>query len=211
MIVADAPAGRFGEDDINRNIANVDWVSRIAVAHEAVVASFIGADAVLPMKLFTIFINDERAAAHLSAERAQIERLLGRVAKHDEWGIRVVLDGRKPARAHTAKAAPSGASYLTRKKTQRDARAELVERSREVAAGLFDRLAAMGSDARRRPASEMPVKGSPLLLDAAFLVPRSHAARFRSTIAQQAKALRPRGYTVSLTGPWPPYSFMSQS
>jgi hypothetical protein len=211
MVVADASTDSFSEDEINRHISDVDWVSRIAVAHEAVVASFIRADAVLPMKLFTIFANDERAAAHLASERAQIDRVLARVAKRDEWGVRLVLVAATGRRRAAAKSRPSGTSYLARKKAQRDARAELVERSREVAADLYDRLAVLGSDARRRSASEMPVKGSPLLLDAAFLVPRTRAARFRSTVAKHARALRRHGYQLSLTGPWPPYTFMRES
>ena len=212
MIVADAPADRFSEDAINRHMADVDWVSRVAVAHEAVVASFMRADAVLPMKLFTIFANDERAATHLMSERAHVDRVLARVAKHDEWGVRLVLDSAKDAGAPIAsRRRPTGASYLARKKEQRDARAERVERSREVAAAFYARLAGIGSEARRRPASEIPLKGASLLLDAAFLVPRSRAARFRSTAAKQAKSLRQRGYRASLTGPWPPYTFMRES
>ena len=41
LVVADAPLNRYGEDAINRGLADLDWVSRAAVAHEAVVESFI--------------------------------------------------------------------------------------------------------------------------------------------------------------------------
>jgi len=51
-------------------------------------------------------------------------------------------------------------------------------------------------------------KLSPLLLDAAFLVPRSRAKSFQSLMAREAKALGRHGYGVTLTGPWPPYSFV---
>src|SRR5262245_44202443 len=55
LVVADAPLARFGEAAIERGLADLNWVSRAAVAHERVIESFVGADAVLPMKLFTIF------------------------------------------------------------------------------------------------------------------------------------------------------------
>ena len=58
MAVADAPLDRYGEAAIARGLGDLDWVSRAAVAHEAVIESFVGETAVLPMKLFTIFTSD---------------------------------------------------------------------------------------------------------------------------------------------------------
>src|SRR6266705_507350 len=72
LAVADAPLSRYGEETINSRLSDLDWVSRAAVAHEAVVEAFIDAAAVLPMKLFTIFTNDERALEHLRGEQGRI-------------------------------------------------------------------------------------------------------------------------------------------
>ena len=118
---------------------------------------------------------------------------------------------RAAARADSAEApsAPaSGIAYLTRKKAQRDANAELAEHARETVAALYDRLAARSSAARRKASGELPVSTGPLLLDAAFLVPRSRARSFQSLMAREAKSLGRHGYGVTLTGPWPPYSFV---
>src|SRR5258706_6060813 len=68
VAVADAPLNRYSEAAINRGLTDLDWVSRAAVAHEAVVESFITETAVLPMKLFTIFTSDDRAMAHVRAD-----------------------------------------------------------------------------------------------------------------------------------------------
>src|SRR5438034_760114 len=67
LVAADVPLARYGEAAIERGLSDLDWVSRAAVAHEAVVESFIDATAVLPMKLFTIFNNDARAIEHVRA------------------------------------------------------------------------------------------------------------------------------------------------
>src|SRR5437868_2969038 len=60
VVVADVPLARYGTEAINQRLGDLDWVSRVAVAHEAVVESFAKADGLLPMKLFTIFESDER-------------------------------------------------------------------------------------------------------------------------------------------------------
>jgi len=106
--------------------------------------------------------------------------------------------------------AATGIAYLAEKKAHRDAATELAVRAHDTVAGLFDRLAARARDARRRSASELPAQGS-LLLDAAFLVPRGKAASFRALAARESRALAPAGYAISLTGPWPPYTFVQES
>ena len=214
LVVADAPLDKYGEEAINRRLSDLDWVARAAVAHEAVVESFPSATAVLPMKLFTIFTSDERALEHMHHDSARIDALVRRVSRHHEWGVRIVLDR---ARATAARARPVsaarrpgalGKSYLARKKAQRDSAAELAQHARDTVADLFDRLAARAGLARRRGASELPSEGGPLLLDAAFLVPVKRAASFRNLAAREARRVARDGYQLTLSGPWPPYSFI---
>jgi hypothetical protein len=209
IVVADLPLDKYNESAISSGLANLDWVSRVAVAHEAVVESFVASKAVLPMKLFTIFKTDERAFEHVRSQRARIATLVTRVANQQEWGVRVVLDRTLAAAAPKKKvAARTGVSYLAQKKVQRDASKELASRARETVASLFDRLAARSADAKRRSASELPAQGGPLLLDAAFLVPRARAVVFKRLVARESKALARQGYGVTLSGPWPPYTFV---
>ena len=73
---------------------------------------------------------------------------------------------------------------------------------------MYDRLHARSRMARRRTAGELPEQGGPLLLDAAFLVPRSRAASFRSLVTREGRRLGRRGYHVTLNGPWPPYTLV---
>ena len=113
IVVTDAPLSRYGEVAIRRGLSDLEWVSRAAVAHEAVVEAFIDATVVLPMKLFTLFTSDERAIAHLHGDRRRIDALVKRLANHHEWGVRLVLE--RPAAdvpRSTVRAKPYGpASY----------------------------------------------------------------------------------------------------
>src|SRR5579872_2739248 len=104
IVAADAPLDRYGEAAITSGLSDLDWVSRVAVAHERVVESFVGATAVLPMKLLTIFANDARAIDFVRRDRARIAALVKRVANHQEWGVRVVLDPAHAAKTATKKA-----------------------------------------------------------------------------------------------------------
>jgi hypothetical protein len=215
VVVADAPLSRYGEAAIQRGLSDLAWVSRAAVAHEAVVEAFIEATVVLPMKLFTLFTSDERAIAHLHGDHRRIDALVKRLANHHEWGVRLALD--RPAaaaRRSTGRAKPtqpSGVAYLQEKKAQRDATAERATQARAFAADLYDRLSERSRAARRRPAGELPVQGGPLLLDAAFLVPRSESRTFTALVRREQRALARKGYALTITGPWPPYTFVQDS
>jgi hypothetical protein len=213
LVVADVPLDRYGTDTINARLSDLDWVSRVAVAHEAVVESYGRAPAILPMKLFTIFTSDERALARFQTEqRQQIRAAIEKVTNHEEWGVRVVLKppARRESRAPSRRApAPSGTTYLTRKKTQRDFASELASHARQIVQGLYTHIANEATDARRREIADVPSSGGSLLLDAVALVPRSRSRRFRTWLEREARRLEGDGYAVSLSGPWPPYSFVS--
>ena len=99
-------------------------------------------------------------------------------------------------------------AYLASKKARHDQAVELAGRARETVAALYDRLAARSRQAKRRGARELPVETGPLLLDAAFLVPRTRTASFRALAAREARALARQGYGMTLSGPWPPYTFV---
>jgi hypothetical protein len=76
---------------------------------------------------------------------------------------------------------------------------------RHDAAAVFAALARLAAESSERPA----VPGTGLLLDAAFLVPSRQIASFKRVLETEAKGLLRDGCRVSLTGPWPPYSFVS--
>jgi hypothetical protein len=209
LVASDAPLARYGDAALEQGIADLEWVSRVALAHERVIEAFLSVDAVLPMKLFTIFATDERAVAHVAASATELDLLARRVARRQEWGIRVVLANPTGRMSRPpAASARSGAAYLQHKKAVKDEAAKRAGQARAVVAQLFESLAAHATEARKRSNREIAAAGGSLLLDAALLVPRSGSSRFRAAAARHARALSSEGYTVALTGPWPPYSFM---
>jgi hypothetical protein len=211
LVVADAPLGRYDGPAIEGRLRDLAWVSRCALGHEAVVEHVSRRGTVVPMKLFTLFHGDERALAHVQRGRRRLERILGRVAGRQEWGLRLLLDEARARRRATAPAAArragAGTRFLLGTEAQHGAVRRLAARGRREAARSFRALAREADVARRRDAASDP-PGSRLLLDAAFLVRREAASRFRAAVREVRRRLGGEGYTVVLTGPWPPYNFV---
>jgi hypothetical protein len=217
LVTARAPLPEYAGEEIESRLSDLAWVSDRALAHEAVVEHFAGAEAVLPMKLFTLFVSDERALSHVRENRERIERALDRVAGRVEWGVRIRLDEAR-ARASLAAAArqeaeghASGTAFLRRRKHEQEASRDLVRRLGAEVDAAFAELSGGASEAVRRELAAAPEAGGRLLLDAAFLVPTHDGADFEMVVERCAARLAPRGCEVVLSGPWPPYHFAEEA
>jgi hypothetical protein len=214
LIVSHVSEAGYGEAAIAKGLKNLDWVSRRAVGHEAVVEEFLRAPAVLPMQLFTIFTSDERALEHVRRDRRRIDRIMSRIGGHVEWGLRLTWDQQAAIAAlqkmHARGNGESGGTaYLTRKRDLLDVNRRQLAAARAEATRVYRDLSTHAKDAVRRTSMEQAVPGSRLLLDAAYLVPARGAAAFRAALREHAHHLRKAGIMVSLTGPWPPYNFIN--
>jgi hypothetical protein len=206
IVAADAPLPRFGEASIQRGLRDLDWLSRCAVAHEAVVESWLRARAVVPMKLFTIFDSDARALADIGGKRERLEAIIRRIGGKREWGVRVKRVGvaaRQPMRRVT-----TGVGYLAAKKQVRDAEQEMAARGQSRVNRAFAALSAVADESERRQPAAGDNQPSSLLLDAAFLVDLEQTPKFREAARRASREWARTGYRVELTGPWPPYNFI---
>jgi hypothetical protein len=182
------------------------------MGHEGVVEHFARRATVIPMKLFTLFTSEERALAHVRRQRGPLLRLARRIGGRQEWGVRVTWseDEVRAGRQGSGRAPTGGRGtvFLLRKLELR----ELVARRRQDAARaadqLYRRLVRLADQSRRQPIAEAS-GGVRILLDAAFLVPVSRAARFRAAVKRLLPDLTRAGVRATVSGPWPAYTFVA--
>lgn len=209
LAVSDAPLDQYGEQRVGALLSDLRWVSRAAVAHEAVITSLLRrSEAVVPMQLFTIFASDDRALGQVKSDWTRIERVLRRVMHRVEWGVRLSFDERRRTKSFEEGPAETGLDYLRAKHRMRIAAVHQAQNHRRRVTAALRTLSAAATDTKRRAIAARSDDGRRLLLDAAFLVPRQQSARFRAAVKRQARAMARSGYLVQLTGPWPPYSFV---
>ena len=208
LVHADVPLDQYGPEPLEAALKDLEWVSRIAVAHESVVEHFAAARSatVIPLKLFTMFSSLERAMAEMRARRDELNDVFARLEGCEEWGVRV-LRGETSRQVRPAGRPASGAAFLAdRKQARDDARSALIAAATAVDEA-YASLAALAADHRRRT-GETPGVVAPLL-DAAFLVPTRRRGKFRSAAQKAAERVTESGAQMTLTGPWPPYNFVS--
>jgi hypothetical protein len=207
-VVSDVPLSRYGTESLEAQLRDINWVADVGVRHEAVIerlAATAGAT-VLPMKLFTMFSTAERAVADLRGRRREIAAILRRVRGCQEWGVRVTRIAAAASQKASTPAA-TGTAFLAAKKRVRDAVQDRLTRSSAAAEAAFTSLSRHARAAVRREAPHGAV--APPILDAAFLVTAASRRRFQAAAKRADAQCRSAGAALAVTGPWPPYNFIS--
>lgn len=215
LVVSDVPQDSYGSEPINAGLRDMDWVSERAMAHEAVVEFCSRHDAVIPMKLFTIFRDDARAIAQV-AERSNLNAIFRRIAGCSEWSVRVncVPAAASSTQAGTvgarrgARTGASGTAFLRSKKARRDEVRRAAAGARRLVEDVHDRLSRIAKACVRK---EGDVPGTSLMLDAAFLVSHAREKAFQRELQRLSSGASRTGCDVVMSGPWPAYHFVAGS
>jgi Gas vesicle synthesis protein GvpL/GvpF len=217
----------FGSEALKRNLEDLAWLERTARAHDGVLARALAAEAVVPLRLCTIFADGERVREMLHQERAFLLDALRRLSGRDEWGVKLLADRQViedavregaavPAGVGSRAAsggAPDGAgrAFFARKKLEQVVRDEawaIAEAAAEETHGELSRQAVAAvllppQDPRlSRRAGEMVLNG-------AYLVDRLGRTTFASALDElRGRDLAP-GLAFELSGPFAPYNFVT--
>ena len=209
LVVADVPAETYSPAALQRHLADPDWVSRCGAAHHAVSDALAKSAPVIPLRFLTLFSTESKAVSTLKRSKTSLKKTIERVKGREEWVLRIGKpDPRRAASAGTPargsrSQASTGTAFL---RAKADARRLEIERGHRVAAGAttaLETLRKVADEVRTRPVEP----GLSLLVDAALLVKKRNVSALRRTLADAAAGLLDEGCLVSLTGPWPPYSF----
>jgi Gas vesicle synthesis protein GvpL/GvpF len=222
-LVSAVPMSDFGTDALTRNLNDLEWLERVARRHEAVLEDALGAATIVPLRLCTIYRDAEGVRRMLDEEHPELEAALERLEGREEWGVKLLADSDAllaAARVRSAEAeelerrldgSTEGEAYMLRRRLERQLREEADTLGAELAEDVHARLqdwadAAVVNAPQNR---ELSKHEGEMLLNGAYLVPRAKVERVREVVQQLSERHRALGVRIELTGPWPPYNFVS--
>lgn len=207
LVVSSVPSATYNAASLESRLSDLEWVSAAGAAHHRVVDALSESGlVVLPFRLFTVFSSDEQAVATVRKLGPALSRAFDRVRGREEWVLRVGKPD--PARMEPkgkATAPTSGTSFLAAKAAAKREDAARAARVKADASASYDALQRLAEGATTKAVEP----GGTLILDAAFLIAPSRVDALKQALTNAAAGLLRDGCPVSLTGPWPPYSFAS--
>jgi Gas vesicle synthesis protein GvpL/GvpF len=219
-IVSRVRLEEFGADALKRNLEDLEWLERTARAHNAVLRRALACEAVVPLRLCTIFSDDAHVLAMLDRERDYFLEGLERLRWHAEWSVKVLADprslesaarGRSPALAAGAEGEMRGHEFFARKKQDRLLRDEIRAMAGAAAKETHARLQqeAAASVLLRSQHPDVSRRAREMVLNGAYLVERSRVPAFQAATRDLAERHRAINLELEVTGPWAPYNFVS--
>lgn len=221
-VISQVPLERFDAEALRHNLENLEWLERTARAHDAVLARALNADAVVPLRLCTIFTDEDGVRRMLERGREFLLDALDRLRGKAEWSVKLLADQSKiEAAARERESALAGAptsgggeapgrAFFARKKAEsfmREQARAIVESTAEEA---HDRLCVEAAAATLlRPQNpELSGRVGEMVLNGAYLVDRSRAEAFAEVAKGLAERDRRIGLELELAGPFAPYNFV---
>lgn len=214
-LVSPVDREEFSQERID--LGDLEWLGNVAVRHQEVVARLASQTNVIPLRAFTLFGSERALLDFLDKEEMSLLSTLARIEGKEEWTLRLEIDlgawidaiahrdeNLAALMAELATASPGKRFLLERKLEQEKSRA-----AREAEADLLGEIETriVGElDVSLRVEDRVQRKGaSPQI---SLLVGRGSAERLDSLRDRLETAYAASGVKFTLSGPWPPYSFV---
>ncbi|MGW5852053.1 GvpL/GvpF family gas vesicle protein [Streptomyces sp. NPDC055254] len=208
--ISHVPQRDFNEHALKNHFEDLDWLENVARAHHDVVQALSLRTTVLPLRMATVYQDDDRARQALAEQLDAFAERLAQLTDHTEYGVKIYLapaaapPGAGPA-ADGAATTP-GKAYLQRRRAQHSAQEAVYGQAQRAAASIEAIASRYASQRARHPTQSGALTGpAENVLNDAYLVPHAYAEEFQAAIAEAAGVFD--GVRIEVTGPWAPYSF----
>ena len=221
-LIGEVTLEEFDEAKLKERLNDPKWLERKLLKHQAVLDRALkSAATVIPMKFATIFRSQASLVRPLEAQYGPIHELAKKLQQKHEYGLKLFWN-RSLAEAEVEQTHPSiqalktqlagqpeGTAYLLRKQFMKLLGEEAEKRLNQDLQTIYERLGAISEERQvSSTVAEHVVKHeAEVVLNVALLVSANRRDELLRAVAKLQQAFAPRGYTVKLVGPFPPYHF----
>lgn len=222
-LVSSVPCDEFGSEPLHRNLNDIGWLERVARAHESVLDAVLQMSTIVPLRLCTLYETADGVGQMLEREHDAFSEALEQLEGRAEWAVKVLIDEERLMHAAQSSGEENGAvqrelegqseggAYMLRRRLERQHRATADALASEVAHEVHTGLQTWAIDAVTRPPQNRELSGhqGTMVLNAAYLGPHERVGKLRELVAELEARYAEFGVRIELTGPWPPYNFVS--
>jgi len=222
-IVSRVSLQEFGKEELKANLNDIKWVEAKVLAHQRVLEAMLTSHTLVPMRFCTIYTSEDRVQEMLAQHYDDFVEALARLEGKQEWGVKVYCDGETLAQRveevsdrikelkTEMEQKSSGMAYFLKKKMDEMIAEEMERISDEYAQRSHDRLSGHAEEAVINPlqSKELTGRKEAMVLNGAYLVAEEQLAALRAELERLEEEYSDLGFSYEMTGPWPPYNFVS--
>lgn len=222
-IVKYVSESEFSEENFKNNLSDIQWLETNAFDHIRVINMIMENCTVIPFKFGTLFNKEEGLKKFIADYSDSLTENFGYIEGKEEWSVKIYCDRKvlsekidelsKEAAALEElimSSSPGKAFLLKRKKT------ELIENEIDRLCKMygqeyydqFNNLSESTSINNLLP-KEFTGREDTMILNAAFLVNKLKVTDFKDAVDSLRKKDDNSSFFIEVTGPWPPFSFIS--
>ena len=223
-LVSPVPYAVFNREHLLDKISDSEWLERSVREHATIVSAIHAETGIIPMRFLTLCKDIEEVQGFLAGYEEEIENTLATVKGTSEWGVKIFCnkeelmqnvlaqDCQIKALDRKIDQLQKGASFLFRKKRSRLAKEIVMKMCAQCSDECHERLIALATDAEN-VASQNGVQSegsNVLILNGAYLVKNRQASGFKDMVLMLNRQFNDQGFSVTCSGPWPPYHFVKE-
>ncbi|OGW11566.1 MAG: hypothetical protein A2W77_00415 [Nitrospinae bacterium RIFCSPLOWO2_12_39_16] len=220
-IVNKVKESEFDEENLKRNLADLEWIKAKASIHEKAIEGIMKDACVIPFKFATIFNTEDNLKAMLSQHLKEFKALLIKLEDKEEWGVKIYCNSEKLKEnliqedeqllnidKEINSSAP-GKAYLLKKKKEELLNIAANKKLNEYGQVSFDRLKEKPTGVRinKLLPKEVTERNDEMILNSAFLINKDKVGDFLNIVEDIRAKYTDKGLFFDCTGPWPPYNF----
>ena len=209
-------AEEFSQEVIDRRAGDLEWLGAIGYRHQDAIATLMKDTAVIPLRAFTLFSNEEALRAYLRENARTLRNVLDRIGGKQEWTLQVEFEPQKWNDAlvnrvaslrelhESIASASAGKAFLLRKKLDDERKRASSAAEKEVVAEIEKRVL---DKLRCETIAESRERRDGAFPQINVLIERDEEAQLQELHAELMNRYEAEGVSLALTGPWPPYTF----
>jgi hypothetical protein len=220
-VLSEVGRGEFCGDAAEANLQDLAWLGPRVCRHEAAIEEVMRQSPILPARFATMFTCIDSLEQSVLQHRKAIAGFFVQIGDKQEWAVKGILNrtdalerlgsSGRPAALERAAVDSPGARYFQEKRIkaqwERDFNFHLKEFCRRAAAALGANAETFRE--RKVPAPATAGTDAEVVLNWAFLFSPADLDEFRGRLERLNGTEAFPGLALTLTGPWPPYSFVS--
>ena len=196
-------------------LQDLAWLGPRVFRHEVVIEQIMKQAPVLPARFATLFSSLDSLDQFVLEHRKGIAGFFTELGGQQEWAVKGLLDRANALEklSHPAAEEPAstlGGRYLQERRIKAQVEREFSQRLKMFCQHVAADLAAQAGTFRERKVVESVAEGkeAEVVLNWAFLIPQAAIEAFKASLNRFNDDDAFPGLVLTLSGPWPPYSFV---